>query len=262
MINASFEYYRNQSKHKHYGRDLNNETFELAAIRGTNYADYFKIDKADSFNLKTTYPGLIIGAGYCHPAIEQGDFQLGFYFDHTTGMPVIPGSTVKGILKSIFPKDGDKDDIKKEKMKYINTDVIKDILKINGLELVDKKEEKNDWRRLFEKGNIFYDAYISDVPLMTTPEGKKIKGIFAEDYITPHHPEDPQTGIFKNPIPIRFLKIAPVVTFTFQFNLKDSYFENNQKITSKEKLKLFKKILLDFGIGAKRNVGYGNLREG
>jgi len=66
-------------------------------------------------------------------------------------------------------------------------------------------------------------------------------------------------GIFKNPTPIRFLKIAPNVTFTFQFKLKDSCFENNQKITPNEKIELFKKILLDFGIGAKRNVGYGNL---
>lgn len=245
MTNASFEYYRN--KNNNFGRDLDKKTFSLTKrIQNINYADYFKIDEAISFNSKTTYPGLIIGAGYNHSAIEEGDFQFGFYFDHTTGMPVIPGSMVKGILKSVFPKDGDKAEIKKEKMKYINTEVIKDILKINGLEFVDNKGDKNNWRRLFEKGNIFYDSYIS-----ATDDGR----VFAEDYITPHK------NIFKNPIPIRFLKIAPDVTFTFQFKLKDSCFENNQKITSNEKLKLFKKILLDFGIGAKRNVGYGNLIE-
>ena len=105
----------------------------------------------------------------------------------------------------------------------------------------------NNWGKLFEKGNIFFDAFISAIP----DNGR----VFAEDYITPHK------NIFKNPIPIRFLKIAPDVTFTFQFKLKDGCFKNSQKISSNEKLKLFKQILLDFGIGAKRNVGYGNLIE-
>ncbi|HED01041.1 MAG TPA: type III-B CRISPR module RAMP protein Cmr6 [Proteobacteria bacterium] len=257
--NASFIYYRDKSfgkklNEKEIGEILGLEANRLdssAKICGITYFEHFKIPDTRHFSLSTTYPGLIIGAGYNHPAgkIEEdnsSDFQLGFYFDHTTGMPVIPGSTVKGILKSVFPKDGDKAEIKKEKMKYINTEVIKDILKINGLELVDNKGDKNDWRRLFEKGNIFYDSYIS-----ATDDGR----VFAEDYITPHK------NIFKNPIPIRFLKIAPDVTFTFQFKLKDSCFKNSQKISSNEKLKLFKKILLDFGIGAKRNVGYGNLIE-
>jgi len=233
MTNASFVYYRSSN----FGRDLNEKEFRLDAIQGINYADYFKIDKALSFNLKTTYPGLIIGAGYTHPALTEGDFQLGFYFDHTTGMPVIPGSTVKGILKSIFPKKGESNEIKREKLNYING-----LLKQNTNLLND-----NNWEKLFEKGNIFFDAFISAIPHNSK--------IFAEDYITPHK------DIFKNPIPIRVLKIASDVTFTFQFKLKDSCFDNNRMVSSKEKICLFKQILLDFGIGAKRNVGYGNLVE-
>jgi len=236
MTNASFVYYRSPN----FGRDLNEKEFKLAAIQGINYADYFKIDKTLIFNLKTTYPGLIIGAGYTHPALKEGDFQLGFYFDHTTGMPVIPGSTVKGILKSVFPKKGEADEIKREKLKYFNG-LIKQITGKDTL------LNDNNCGKLFEKGNIFFDAFISAIP----DNGR----VFAEDYITPHK------NIFKNPIPIRFLKIAPDVTFTFQFKLKDGCFKNSQKISSNEKLKLFKQILLDFGIGAKRNVGYGNLIE-
>lgn len=246
--NASFIYYRE----KNFGKDLNNENIQKilglttsrldknTMICGIPYSEYFEIPGAISFSLKTTYPGLIIGIGYCHPAIEQGDFQLGFYFDHTTGMPVIPGSTVKGILKSVFPKKGDTQEIIKEKLKYINKT-------INSSATENMQINENNWENLFEKDNIFYDAYISKVP----QDGR----IFAEDYITPHK------DIFKNPIPIRFLKIAPNVTFTFQFKFKESCFENNQKITPEKKLELFKNILLDFGIGAKRNVGYGNLVE-
>ena len=245
--NASFLYYRS----KNFGKDLHEKKIEeLLGITSNTldnrvkicnipYLEYFMIRGAMSFSLKTTYPGLIIGAGYNHPAggIEEGqspDFQLGFYFDHTTGMPVIPGSTVKGILKSVFPKEEDTEEIKKEKLIYVNTILNKENLL-----------KQDNWERLFEKGNIFFDAYVSGMP----ENGK----IFAEDYITPH-----TKGPFKNPTPIRFLKIAPDVTFTFQVKLKDSDLGDGQIITASEKLALFKKILLDFGIGAKRNVGYGN----
>lgn len=256
--NASFIYYRGKSFGKELDKKEIKEILGLAAnqlnstakICSIQYSQYFKIPDATHFTLKTTYPGLIIGAGYNHPAGEirednSSDFQLGFYFDHTTGMPVITGSTVKGILKSVFPKNGDSEEIKREKLQYING-----LLKTTtGKEIL---LNDNNWERLFEKGNIFFDAFISAIP----SDGK----IFAEDYITPHHPGDPM-GIFKNPIPIRFLKIAPDVTFTFQFKLKESCFENNQKVDRNQKLDLFKKIIVDFGIGAKRNVGYGNLTD-
>ncbi len=247
--NASFQYYRS----KDFGRNLHEkEIGELLGITSNTlddrvkicdipYLKYFTIDGAMSFSLKTTYPGLIIGAGYNHPASEKkedqsSDFQLGFYFDHTTGMPLIPGSTVKGILKSVFPGKEDAEEIKKEKLNYANTILNKENLL-----------KYNNWEGLFEKGNIFFDAYVSGMP----ENGK----IFAEDYITPH-----TKGPFKNPTPIRFLKIAPDVTFTFQFKLKDTKLGEDEKIlTAKEKLALFKVIILNFGIGAKRNVGYGNL---
>lgn len=244
--NASFIYYRA----KDLGKNLNEKGIKEilgislwttnANINGICYEDYFKIKDALSFILKTTYPGLIIGSGYNHPTSEIksddiSDFQLGFYFDHTTGMPIIPGSTVKGVLKSVFPKKGESNEVKSEKIKYINSILAKgDLI------------QESNWQTLFDKEDIFFDAYISGIP---SDSGK----IFAEDYITPHKDQ------FKNPIPIRFLKIAPGVAFTFQFMLNESYFENAQKINKDEKLGLFKKILIDFGIGAKRNVGYGNL---
>ncbi|MDR2473050.1 MAG: type III-B CRISPR module RAMP protein Cmr6 [Tannerella sp.] len=65
------------------------------------------------------------------------------------------------------------------------------------------------------------------------------------DYITPH--PDP----LKNPKPIKFLKILPEVEVTFRFQLQ------NNLITAAKKESLFRQILLDFGIGAKTNVGYG-----
>lgn len=57
-----------------------------------------------SFTLLTTYPGFTTGTGMPHGIKNnEEDFKIGFYFDHTTGLPIIPGSSVKGVLRSVFP---------------------------------------------------------------------------------------------------------------------------------------------------------------
>lgn len=167
-----------------------------------------------SLKLKTTYPGLLLGSGYSHDTGLEGDFKLGFYFDYTTGLPIIPGSSIKGVLRSVFK----------------HKDYIKELL---GKEEVVIKELEQE---IFDYGDIFYDAEIET-------EGKKI---FGEDYLCPHD-ENP----LKNPTPLKFLKVLPGITFKFQFELKSGL------ITTEEKNELFRKILLDIGIGAKTNVGYG-----
>ncbi len=90
---------------------------------------------------------------------------------------------------------------------------------------------------LFEsRHTVFYDAYIAK----TENDGR----IFGSDFITSHF-SDEKEGVFKEPNPIKFLKILPDVTFVFQFNVEEKY------------VQFFKDVLLDFGIGAKTNVGYG-----
>ena len=161
-----------------------------------------------------------MGSGYNHP-VEKEDkegYQLGFFFDHTTGLPLISGSSIKGVLNNIAKQH----------------DII--------CNLYDKTiEEAKSFEKLFDDHKtIFYDAYIID----TQNNGK----IFASDYITTHHPDD-DLGEFKDPTPIKFLKILSEVTWQFQF-----------KAEAKD-IKLFKEIILDFGLGAKTNVGYGQFRE-
>ena len=56
-----------------------------------------------SFTLKTEYPGLLIGAGYPHDAKLDEAIKCGFTFDYVTGIPYIPGSSLKGMLRSFFP---------------------------------------------------------------------------------------------------------------------------------------------------------------
>ncbi|GAB6279308.1 MAG: type III-B CRISPR module RAMP protein Cmr6 [Lentimicrobium sp.] len=260
-----------------------NETIVKSLMN--NPKQYFDIPQETvSFCFKTTYPGLLIGSGYTHEAIfnskNEEAFKIGFFFDHTTGMPCIPGHSVKGVLRNAFPNH------KNERFEKEKTETIIDYLGKNDDELMgffteylsskfkndnqddtpffshtlivellgniifegkepcsfNKKTNSFEYRQIpiYER-DIFHDVYFY--------EGNQ-KGIFlGTDYITPH------PNPLKNPIPIKFLKILPNVKIKFQFDLKDN-------LISKElKKELFKKILLDFGIGAKTNVGYGQFTE-
>ena len=160
----------------------------------------------------TTYPGLILGSGNTHELPDvKGQAILGFSFDYTSGLPVIAGSSVKGVLRSAFKYP-----------EYI-TELLQNRVDVGVLE-----------KEIFDNGDIFFDAII-----MTT--GK----ILEDDYITPHG------DVLKNPIPLRFIKVAPDVEFLFDFELHDGL------LTKEEKAKLFSGILSDLGVGAKTNVGYG-----
>jgi CRISPR-associated protein Cmr6 len=234
------------------------------------------------FSLATVYPGLLIGSGYTHEAVfDEKDkneaFKIGFFFDHITGMPYIPGSSVKGTIRSVFPNH------KKEKYPKEKSDSIMDYLKdgengdkiiqerfkeylkkckISGVEYSGELFVELLGNIIFEgiepcayengnfkyqqitlcKRDIFHDAYLL--------EGGREKLFLGTDYITRH--EDP----LKNPNPVKFLKILPGVKIQFQFRLNDDL------IMKQKKEDLLKKILLDFGVGAKTNVGYGQFTAG
>jgi CRISPR-associated protein Cmr6 len=235
--------------------DLNLFGLSGNAIHGIGYKEYFSFSDVTKYQLTTTYPGLLVGSGYSHPSLhkpekkeETGDFQLGFFFDHTTGLPVIPGSSVKGILKSVFPQKIFKEKEQRDNRLFYIREVVRGI-NSKAADLIDEK----NWDKIFfgeqpKRKHIFCDAYIEEIP----GDGR----IFEDDYITPHH-DNP----FKEPTPIRFMKIAPAIIITFQFVLYNYTFENGLSLEKEQMKKVFKQIILDFGIGAKRNVGYGHFNE-
>lgn len=78
--------------------------------------------------LKTAYLGLMTGTGIAHETGLVGEFKNGFMFDYTTGMPYLPGSSVKGALRSAFPqrllqKDRQYAETREQLLKYYFTDV-------------------------------------------------------------------------------------------------------------------------------------------
>ncbi|MDR3259720.1 MAG: type III-B CRISPR module RAMP protein Cmr6 [Fusobacteriaceae bacterium] len=223
--------------HKHFGQ-CNEEIINCQFEVGHEIIPYLK----HKFILKTAYPGLLFGIGNVHEAgnnlvsgeeKDGAEIKLGFTLDYVTGLPVIPGSTVKGVLRSAF----------KNSPEYIY-ELIKSLNKdgkeynLNEIEEIEKEVFGNP-----DMGKcIFFDAF-------PVNPGKD-KRIFGLDNITPHKDD------LKNPIPLTMLKIIPNVSFLFRFEVRE-----NGKLEANILIDLFKGILIDLGIGAKTNVGFGLLLQ-
>ena len=251
---------------------LNNVNKKLTSYEySKSVSDSFQwlktVNNVKTFELTTTYPGLLLGSGYNHAAGNiNEEFKIGFYFDYTTGLPVIPGSSIKGLIRSAFPNSTltkhskDYKEHKNQRFEYLKENkVIKELLigtndSVSAKEKKDKDNKKIDeleneifiTGRQREKTNVnvydrdtFFDAYIIGT-------GNKDNCFLSDDYITPH-----KDNPYKNPIPLKFLKVLPDVVFCFSFRLFDGIIDKDKK------LELFKNIICDLGIGAKTNVGYG-----
>ena len=208
--------------------------------------------QTDSFSLKIAYPGLVTGIGINHEAKIEGEFKLGVHFDYTYGMPVVYGSSVKGVLRAYF----------KDFYQGVcdATDLLHDIFCGETRdEAMEKKMYKDCWeekvkleknRKYLPKSiynrDIFFDAVI-------THADKKGR-ILCSDSITPHG-DNP----LKNPTPLTFLKIAPGCTMEFRFKLVNSNIDG-KVFTAAQKTALFEEIIKTVGIGAKTNVGYGQFQ--
>ena len=253
-LNLGWAYYKNL--YRGYCKSCSDEFNEqierkIQKICEAKFENYKKcVDKLSSsfekeegyscFELTTVYPGLVVGTGLAHGVRNKSDIKTGMQFDHSTGLPYIPGSSLKGVLRSVFPESADD----KPRLSFI-----KEILKDIGVNFSDGSIIEL-CKELFESGNgvIFLDAFIVS--------GNSNGNFISTDYITPHRKP------LKNPVPIKILKVCPEVTFRFPFivpallSLPDGVSLSRCKVMS-----MFKKILLYIGAGAKTNVGYGHFRN-
>lgn len=204
------------------------------------------------FELETTYPGLLCGIGYHHEVNKPKDeeagpfFQLGMYFDYSSGLPVIPASSIKGTLRAavndweFLADEAITALIKKHKPSLLEELKDSECLKEDFINEVFKGLECKEKPKTIYERDIFFDA----IPI-------KAKGnLLGEDYIT-HHP-----SVFANPNPVRFLRVEPEVTYRFRFLLYDGGL-----FPAELKKQIFSKIILELGLGAKTNVGYGRFRD-
>ena len=233
------------------------EQVESAISVNTDVLEVLRSADYSVVNMRVQAPGLLIGSGLAHglPDSEE-DVKTGLQFDYASGLPVIPGSSVKGVIRSAFPTikedKGQSNEADVEKLNYIKS-LIADIPEFKSLVLEDK-DILELGNQMFNHGDIFADALLVGYGTRMKQHGP-VKQVLTEDYITPH-----TGGPLAQPIPIKIVKVAPGVTFAFCFKFNET--KIGAKVVSASMKKAFcAAILQDLGVGAKINVGYGVLKR-
>ena len=212
-----------------------------------------------SFQVEVNYPGLVVGLS--NPIMcslknylkedkdnQNAAFKTGFSFDYTTGLPYIPGSSIKGMLRASILKY--REDVRawlKPDETFKNNKIVLESLVsqlFGDSNDKDTIETKKEYPQVLER-DVFLDALV----ICGDEKGKILKS----DYITPH------PSMFKNPNPIiHILALRPNVKLQFYFLLRPKPIAG---ISSEKRFELYKNLILDLGIGAKTNTGYGSLTE-
>lgn len=224
-------------------------------------------DRYQELDLEVKSPGLLIGTGYAHEQGIEGEFKLGLFFDHTSGLPVISGSSVKGMLNAIFPEEKEPQETTQGK-----TEFLAEFFDLKGDENERLKEISRIKKAIFEGLNddgtslpmIHRPAFFDAFPV-------SLKGkLFENDVITPH-----KDNPLADPVPLPLLKIAQGVKFRFSLLLSPALFKDGGfqyesggkmvdfaplTITIEKLLGLLEFALITSGIGAKTNVGYGRFK--
>jgi len=267
---------RNEPKIK----SANNRLFENVPVHAPDFWEVLENQEPARFKqlpLQTTYPGLLLGTGYNHETGNVGEIKIGFHFDHTTGLPVIPGHSVKGVLRSVFPKyrwrrsvedlQAKTGDVHQEARAYF----MADLLGYGKTWEEGNEEQKMQLRNcihqlelgLFERVNVPESFRLNKIVYLAQKDwfvcfdahlkaSDHIRPVLAPDVITPHG-DNP----LRNPIPLPFVKVPPGEQFVFSFLLPDLAFPEEMLLDLPA---VFQSILLVQGVGAKTNVGYGRLK--
>lgn len=199
---------------------------------------------------------LIVGLG------SKGALEIGITLQFITGLPIIPGSALKGLARAygllsiaaaLEPKLPEKE-----------LDKLDEALGKGEFERISNPQllsMAKHFQRAFgsqEAGGIciFYDSVVAKLPAGS---------LFETDVMTPHfsdyysektqYPSDDQS-----PIPITFLTIAPRTTFAFAVGLRRGAGTEDVQ-TAQQAAAWLTTGLQELGIGSKTSAGYGAFGE-
>lgn len=172
---------------------------------------------------------LLCGVGHTHPS------ETSLTFEHNLGIPYIPASSVKGLVRLGYL------------LNFVR-DNIADLVEENSINEEDKTLVPEMFGTQGKRGRIvFLDAYPVKVPDLQL------------DILNPHYKEyyqiDPPKAPADNqtPVPVRFLTVKPGAAFVFRAVL----FREEKGGIKDNCLKAYKTILTEEGVGAKTSLGYG-----
>ena len=255
------DYYHNVDlKNKVHDFELKNKSFEESVISSVVSEEH----GTHGFSLKSLPPGLLTDSGYPIEIGMAGEFKNSLFFDYTSGMPIIPGFLIKGVLRSVFPCNNEEDEQKEiflwsilSRIRGVNSTIFEKKTKgneaLNGkqkmiirqieLEIFEGRDFKNEPERSLIKREKYFGMYHRDVFFDAFPEkGSGNENILASDSNVP-------SGSGTVPL----LKVSPDTILRFNFILNDGYY-----LTATQKQELFRQIIITVGLGAKTSMGYGH----
>ncbi|MFN3690782.1 MAG: type III-B CRISPR module RAMP protein Cmr6, partial [Fimbriimonadales bacterium] len=198
------------------------EVYSLAWERWATLAQAQPSDRARvRFTLTAASP-LAIGLGNASP------LEVGLTLHHTYGMPVIPGSALKGLCRR-------------------GARLLMHEKKINPA-AIDYMFGTGGEKSAAAGAVVFYDAWYDPRSVDGAP--------FHRDVITVHHPQYYSSGganfptDFDDPNPVPFLVIKPGTQFLFVLDAPTVEWAHFAE-------KLLRWCLCNLGVGAKTNAGYG-----
>lgn len=253
MFNSNYEF------DKKYNTEFQKSQFNPALVSKINQTN---IDNANNLlgenNVVSDlvfHPDwrLVIGLG------TSSVFETGMTLHHTYGIPYIPASSVKGLVRSYVIVE-----IYKNEIEAISKKDFCDVFGCSGEGKIGASKYKSYYKFEAEKNNdqtesgerqgnvTFFDAF---------PLGK-IK--LEADIMNPHYPDyygDTEGKIppadWQNPIPIQFLSVGKETSFQFVIGVK----KEKDTIILNQTKNWLQKALEERGIGAKTAVGYGYMKS-
>ena len=187
---------------------------------------------------------LIVGLG------SENVLETGIRLHHTYGIPIIPGSALKGLAAHYSDQVWALSDQRFKKPTKQDDEAYRKFVAGTG-----PQPEDNFHRLLFGSTDdsgciIFHDSWL-------TPDSPKPLLL---DVMTPHHPKwlngsAPPTD-FDSPIPVPFLSVSG--TFRVAVSWHGPEHKEAESWTSRS-LELLRDALMDWGIGGKTSSGYGRL---
>jgi len=185
---------------------------------------------------------LITGIGQTHPN------EVGMVFDHTMGIPFIPASSVKGIVRfahmlELIKSENLNQFLNKEKNGIIESIPETKIAAIFGGDADENNEKKT---KAWKGKVIFLDAYPEKIPDLHVDIMNPHYSQYYNDDENKKPPAD-----YLDPTPIKFLTVKQETLFIFRALVpKDSDLLETVKTA-------FDNALENEGVGAKTAVGYG-----
>ncbi|OGP83656.1 MAG: type III-B CRISPR module RAMP protein Cmr6 [Deltaproteobacteria bacterium RBG_16_58_17] len=221
-----------------YGQMKNNAADILKRKHGylDDFCTIFPPKQYEEINIPATLNApLITGIGESHP------HEISMVFDHNMGIPYIPASGVKGIVRFVhtlaivekgLPNEWIQQD-KKTGHACFDDDNYEPIYSIFG-------NQKNRGRV------VFLDAYPEKVPALHVD----IMNPHYGDYYSDDKGKTPPAD-YLSPNPIKFLTVAAGTIFIFR-----AIAEKTDNMPEKVRAAFMKALTVE-GVGAKTSVGYG-----